>query len=432
MWILCSCVCSLGMTVEVSGQHEEVNSLLPYKSQGSNLGLQAWWQALLPTEPSYWPLFHFSLQAMRVAGTGHFFPRLTSLHLPEQWCSGKQLQCLQRAEGGTINSGTHNAAQVTLYFFLNIHKPSFLRIQSRIVWVNPDVLCLESSLSLRTTFPARDDSRYFKCLCHFSSRIFYNLVCLLWGLYYQSEQKHIARATLCVWWAHIMWNVIIDYPKLVLQTQSLRVSSRSCLKDLWQSVGFCEIIWSVRVFRCMYVWVYMEARGQSNAVPLEPLPHQTRWPVSTASLHHPANPTTSHILLCVLGIKLRSLCFGGQTISTVPMDDIFFTAFPPRTAHPLVASRLPVAVLVEDGLERERKHEGNVSVRSLWNCHRCFFTHLQEMNDGRVLCFLDGCYLSIGTKEASLLLSLHTKVSKANICLESVARNNCWRAVWGY
>lgn len=69
----------------------------------------------------------------------------------------------------------------------------------------------------------------------------------------------------------------------------------------------------------------MEARGQSNAVPLEPIPQQTGWPVSTASLHHPANPTTSHILLWVLGIKLRSLCFGGQTISTVPFPWMTFS-----------------------------------------------------------------------------------------------------------
>lgn len=116
-----------------------------------------------------------------------------------------------------------------------------------------------------------------------------------------------------------------------------------------------------RVYVQMHVCrVHMEARGQSNSVPLEPLPHQTGWPVSTASLHHPANPTTSHILLWVLGIKLRSLCFGGQTISTVPMGDVFFTVFP----HGQCIHWWPPGFLLLSWWRTawgEGKHEGNVS-----------------------------------------------------------------------
>lgn len=234
------------------------------------------------------------------------------------------------------------------------------------------------------------------------------------------RKKYSTSYTVCLMGSHSA-HVIIDFPKLVLQTQSLRVSSRSSDEDLWESMGFCEIIWSVRVFSCMYIWVYKEARGQSNAVPLQPLPHQTGWPVSTASLHHPASLTTSHILLWVLGIKLRSSHGWHFLYSVSPMDRASIGGL-----------RASCCCLGGGQLWERGSMKETCPVRSLWNCHRCFFTHLQEMNDGRVLCFLGGCYLSIGTKGASMLLSLHTKASKANICLEPVARNNCWRAVWGY
>lgn len=251
------------------------------------------------------------------------------------------------------------------------------------------------------------------------------LILPIWG-------KNIARPTLCVWWGHILQHVIIDCPKLVLQTQSLRVSSRSSDEDLWESMGFCEIIWSVRVFRCLYVWVYKEARGQSNAVPLQPLPHQTGWPVSAASLHHPASPTTSHILLWVLGIKL-GYCASEAELS-LPWECCSRGWHSLHSVSPVDSAstgglRASCCCLGGGRLGERGSTKETCWVRSLWNCHRCFFTHLQEMNDGCVLCFLGGCYLSIGTKGASMLLSLHTKASKANICLEPVARNNCWRAV---
>lgn len=48
---------SMGHTahIEARGQFAETSFLLPCGSWESNLGLQAWWQAFLPTEPSCWP-----------------------------------------------------------------------------------------------------------------------------------------------------------------------------------------------------------------------------------------------------------------------------------------------------------------------------------------------------------------------------------------
>lgn len=82
---LCMCVSvrvrvSLCVRVELRhgfgscGQHKQVSSLLPCKSQGANLGHLTQQQALLSTEPSHWGLLPFLFNNRELQARSPFFP----------------------------------------------------------------------------------------------------------------------------------------------------------------------------------------------------------------------------------------------------------------------------------------------------------------------------------------------------------------------
>lgn len=172
---------------------------------------------------------------------------------------------------------------------------------------------------------------------------------------------------------------------------------------------------------CACIWVHVETGGQL---------HQVLFPWS----HTPRlfNRTSPHPNAYV-GAEDQSRAFWE---ATAPLTKIFpplpwvtfLYSFPPPPQGPIIpwwSTRLPVALSVEEGWGKKKHKGNNVSGQISVDPHCRFFPRLQGTGEEYSWLLDDSTRYRTKGSRASLFLY---KSSKANICLESVARNNCWRA----